>query len=238
MSGHVAVLDMDGTLLPGTLGTDYLDALLAVGLADRTSARAAIDAVARYRDGQLALADAAPQIYGHYARALRGTPVGAAHEVAFRVWQRARPRLFPFVADLLDALAAAGYRTVLISGSPHEVIEHAAADLDVHAAQGVVADHDGHHHTGTLSLVPGLPGGKHRALRALVRQLPATPGKSDRKKWFAIGNSSSDAEVLTQVGRPLAFEPDPQLAHLAALHAWPVADRDNLLPVLLDTLRG
>ncbi|MGI5170092.1 HAD family hydrolase [Spirillospora sp. CA-253888] len=235
MTRPIAVLDMDGTLLAGTLGVDYLNTLLAIGQVDPEPVTAAIAAVTRYQSGRTTLAAAAPQIYRHYADALRGVPVTAAHEAAHQVWQQARPLLFPFTAGLLDLLTVNGYQTILISGSPHEVVSHAATDLNTDAAQGVVADHDGQHYTGTLTCVPGLPGGKAHAFNELIHRLrpqSGPPHPPDRRTWFAIGNSSSDAEIFTQVGLPLAFEPDPQLAQLATAHQWPTANRHNLLPTL------
>lgn len=228
---RVAVLDMDGTLLPGFLGVRFLEALSAH--TDPAAVTAALAAVVSYRRGDTDLSTAAPLIYRHYADALKGVATDVVDAVADTVWQAARPHLFPFVAELLVLLDRHGYRTLLISGSPDEVVTRAGTDLAVSAARGVIAETAGGRYTGELVQVPGLPGGKHAALADL------TAGRTpDLAASLAIGDASADAEIFHRVGLPVAFEPDPELRRLAAVHRWIVADRRTLLPVVRELVGG
>jgi phosphoserine phosphatase len=66
--------------------------------------------------------------------------------------------------------------------------------------------------------------GKERLLREQF-----SSGSLDLARSFAIGNSPADADVLSCVGHPVAFEPEPMLAALAAERGWFIADRSTLL---------
>jgi phosphoserine phosphatase len=220
---------MDGTLLPATLGVLFLRELH--GHTSPPAVAAAVAEVERYHRNEIDLDTAAPCIYRHYAAAMKGVPAEAAQRAAETVWRSARPLLFDFVDDLLALLRRRSYTTILISGSPQEVIAHAAADLGVQAARGVTAQIRNGRYTGRLDLVPGLPGGKRAAFDDLTG--PLAP---DLPASLAIGDSSSDAEIFHRVGLPVAFEPDPALRALAVTRHWIIADRRTLLSALRDHL--
>ncbi|MFE7132092.1 HAD family hydrolase [Streptomyces sp. NPDC057638] len=223
----LAVLDMDGTLFPGVLGTDLLAHLARTGIADTHHADAALAALQRYHEGRDPLTPAASAVYAHYAAALKDRHPADVAGAAGEVWAAARERLFPFTRPLLSLLENAGFTCLLISGSPQEVVRLAAADLGIAHALGTIADTHADRYTGTLSTALGLPGGKSGALRALGVHPTARPNIA-----FAIGNSISDAEIFHQTAHPVAFEPDAELATLARRHGWATAHRHNLLETI------
>lgn len=226
MTSRVAVLDVDGTLLPGALGVRFLKNLMATGDCEPTAAAESLAAVERYHRGAVELNSAAPVVYRYFAAALAGTTDTAARSAALRAWEEAGRDVFPFARPLIRMLHAAGFRIALISGSPDEVVRLAAADLGVDMACGAVSEVVDGCYTGILVRTPGLPGGK----RATLRDLTAGTG-FDRPASFAIGNSSSDAEIFSCVGAAVAFEPDEVLRAQARAHGWATADRGDVLGI-------
>jgi len=222
-----AILDLDGTLMPGALGADLLAHLAETGVADPEHACLALTALERYRCGHDTLTPAATATYTHYAAALKGQRYAAVEQAAAHVWAMARRQLFTFTRPLLQRLNTAGLHCILISGSPEEVVRLAAADLAIPHVRATTAELSDGRYTGSLTAVLGLPGGKLAALAALGIH-PTT----QYDIAFAIGNSISDAEIFHRTIHPIAFEPDAQLAELAAHEGWTIARRHDVLDTI------
>lgn len=236
---RIAVLDLDGTLAEGSLAAPFVESLIAGGVCEPAAGRAALAAIAGYHDEDSdpggaaahAHAPAAAAFYAHFARALEGADRSEVERAAEAAWPAARKRILPFADELVRLLHAAGLRTVLISGSPYEIVRRAAAELGIGEAHGMRAEFRRGRCTGALTATPALPGGKRAALRTATKGSPV-----DRRSSFAIGNSPSDAEVFEQVGLAIAFEPDPVLRGWAMDRDWITADRQNVLAVCQDLI--
>ncbi|MET8755892.1 haloacid dehalogenase-like hydrolase [Streptomyces sp. NPDC004667] len=234
MSGvRIAVLDMDGTLLPGTLGADLLRRAAVTGVGDAQAIARALATIRRYADGEMDLENAVKTVYRLYAQAMAGVPCDAALLLARHVWNEASRTVFPFTAPLITLLHEKGFRTVLISGSPHEIIQLAATDLGIDTALGTQRATRNGRPTGALRYAPALADGKRAALLAL------TAGwELDLRGSLAIGNSPSDAQIFEMVGTAIAFEPRDGLCSTAAARGWPIADRTDLLDLCTERIHG
>ncbi|MCP3759735.1 HAD-IB family phosphatase [Streptomyces sp. TBY4] len=228
---RIAVLDLDGTLAEGSVALPFVESLIAGGVGDPVAGRAALGAMAGYHGGTAAHSSSAAAAYAHLARALEGAERTEVERAAAAAWPAARKRILPFADELVRLLHSAGLRTVLISGSPYEIVRRAAAELGIGEAHGMRAEFRRGRCTGALTSTPALPGGKRAALRTATKGSPV-----DRRSSFAIGNSPSDAEVFEQVGLAVAFEPDPVLRGWAMDRDWITADRRNVLAVCRDLI--
>ncbi|MFE1810303.1 HAD family hydrolase [Streptomyces sp. NPDC059533] len=130
-----------------------------------------------------------------------------------------------------------GLRTVLVLGSPHEVVQPAADEVGIETAMATRCVTVNGRLIGTLRSAPALTGGKQAALLSLAAGQDLSLGSS-----FAIGNSTSDAKVFDMVGTAIAFEPENSLNRIAATRGWHVADRAGLLELcrahVRDTAHG
>jgi len=214
-----AALDLDGTLYPGTAGLALLSALAKGGhcpAGDAASLFAFLDQLAA---DQLNTVDKATRACQLYARAVAATDPRVVEQLSHTIWQSERRTLFSFTRPLVDALHRAGHTTILISGSPHEIVRAAADDLGITHCQGAVF-RDGH-----VIRAPGIPGVKESILPA------------DAEVSFAFGNSASDSDLLARAVHPIAFEPLPLLRKAAEVNGWTVVDRTTLLPTVMDLIR-
>ena len=229
---RIAVLDMDGTLFPGILGMEFTARLAARGLSDPHHVEQIMLAARHYEDGKIDLASATTIVYEQYAASLKGRARHEVQQVAFEYWYWAtvNGRLFPFSRQLVADLADLGIASVLISGSPDEVITAAARDLRIRYARGAIASTHAGRYTGELGWTPGARGGKSAVIAELTRAVGVA-----FECVFAIGNSVNDAEVFHQSAYSVAFEPDDELTALAKANGWPIADRD-CLPTMLTTV--
>ncbi|WP_190816423.1 HAD family hydrolase [Saccharopolyspora pogona] len=222
---------MDGTLFPGVLGMEFVAALAARDLSDPQHIKEIKLATRRYEDGELDLASATAIVYERYAACLKGQAQHQVQEVAWECWARVSRQLFSFSRRLVEDLAELGIPSMLISGSPDEVIQAAARDLRIPYARGAIASTHAGRYTGELASAPGVRGGKSAVLAELTCSTGVAP-----KCVFALGNSINDAEVFRRSALSVAFEPDGELMALSEANGWLIADRTSLPTMLRKVL--
>ncbi|MFJ6841781.1 HAD family hydrolase [Streptomyces griseoluteus] len=225
---HV-VFDLDGTLCPQTLGVALMRLLARRGICAPEPVAHLEAFLADLPLHEPRTPEQDTHIYRLFCESLVGVSVSAVRRTAADVWATSRDGLFPYVRPLIGELKERGYRVALISGSPHEVVEEVASDLEVNTCQGAILEADGSTYTGRSTLLPGLPGGKTRVLRGFMRTCCM-------QKSVAIGDSTRDLELLSRVGRAVAFEPDTPLQRAALRGSWPVVDRHTCGQTLLTLL--
>lgn len=229
MRERVAVLDVDGTLIPGSLGLALLRALAERGVVERERIAALFAVIDRQRAGRISYADMVESTTAAYAAALRGASCARVAAIADEVWAARRGRLFPFVRPLVARLRAAGVTPVIVSSSPREIVGLLAHALAIDDAIGSSFSAAEGRYDGACALMPGRPGGK---VAALCEALAARGRTVDLAASLALGNAPSDVSVLEAVGSPIAFEPVAELRAIAEARGWPIADRSTLLGIL------
>ncbi|WP_438483828.1 HAD family hydrolase [Streptomyces sp. S186] len=232
-SRAIAVLDVDGTLTPSMLGIELLRTLNQDGACQATDVSALNALVDRSRTERgTSSARTIAAANDGFAAVLAGLPATHVADAARRTWRRVEGDLFPFVPGLLATLRAHGLHIVLLSGSPHEVIQAMADRLGVRTCQGAVMAAPGGVYDGRVQLPTGVPGVKRRTLRTLLRG-----HRVDAARSYALGNSAADAQVLHLVGIPMAFEPDQRLRARAERAAWPITNRHSVVACTQAALR-
>ncbi|MER6045936.1 haloacid dehalogenase-like hydrolase [Streptomyces sp. NPDC001793] len=229
----IAVLDVDGTLTPSMLGIELLRTLSQDGACQATDVSALNALVERSRTerGSSSARTIAAANNG-FAAVLAGLSATHVTDAARRTWHRVAGDLFPFVPDLLSTLRGHGLHLVLLSGSPHEVIQAMADHLGVHTCQGAVMAAPNGVYNGRVQLPTGVPGVKRRTLHTLLRG-----HRVDAARSYALGNSAADAPILQLVGVPVAFEPDQRLRVRAERAAWHITDRRSVVACTQTALR-
>ncbi|MEU2432441.1 HAD-IB family phosphatase [Streptomyces sp. NPDC007861] len=208
---RVAVLDLDGTLVDASAGMALLEGLVEEG---RVSAE--VPSYVRSVVGQV---DGVRAAYDAYARAIAGLSPAAVSAAAERVWAEERRRVFPYARPAVSLLKSRGFTVVLLSGSPHEIVARAAADLGCDDAYGSRFRLRGGVYSGGVDATPGVAGAKGRFVVG-------------RPHLLVLGNSMADASLLARACRPVVFEPSAELDRLARDSGWPVVDRRSALSVL------
>lgn len=152
--------------------------------------------------------------YRHY----RGMKRDRLEEMANRLFERVfQPSLFAGARPLVEADKAAGFRTVLVSGSLDFALvpvvrrfafDHLIANSLVFA--GGVA-------TGALAAPIIAEQEKVSAIERLCRKYNVNSARSK-----AYSDSVSDLPMLEAVGLPCAVNPDPRLRRIAEQRGWGV----------------
>lgn len=220
----VALLDVDGTLYPRSIGLALLDAMMERGLGQVARIADVMAAVRRFRAGELEFVAMVEETSTAYAAALAGVQKVEVEALAREIWPGLRDELFGFVRPLVARLRAANRIPYIVSSSPVEVVALLAEELGV-------ADHDGSRfavadgrYTGECLLMPGAPGGKLSLLRAFAARHGA-----ELRRSLVLGNGEGDIEALAEVGHPLLFEAKPALCAQGVARGWQLVDRSDLL---------
>lgn len=124
-------------------------------------------------------------------------------------------RVHPTARFLVDRHLRAGDFCIVVSASPHELVEAVTGALGVHRAVGTrVGVHDGVL-TGRIDGPFCYGAGK---LEALDREV----GRLDLATATGYADSGSDLPLLEQCGTAVAVNPDAELRRWAQTKGWPV----------------
>jgi phosphoserine phosphatase len=214
----VALLDVDGTLLPATCAYLFARELVKRGLLPRGVLRRALVQGLRHRLGWLDY----PRLAVEGARALGHVPYPELQRLAYETFAaEISPRLYPGVLDHLNQLRAGGTRLVLLSSSPGFVLEPLGAYLgcaavlstplriERHRVTGVEPDH------GAYCYGAGKAHYASRWLEAHGLGWPDAVAYTDH--W-------TDRHVLLAAGGGVVVRPGPRLRRLARRRGWRVVD--------------
>lgn len=213
-SSRLAVFDLDRTLIAGSSLVRLGRALVGAGLLPRRRLAGAAALEARYR----LVGAGDTQVAGLQARALRAvagldrrdlTPVieAVAEDLVAEVTPGAR--------YLVDQHLDAGDFCMLLSASPHELVEAIARRLGLHRGVGTRTATRGYRLTGELEGPSCYGSGK-------VEHLVSSLGRIDLTDARAYADSASDLPLLEAVGHPVAVNPDAALRRHAEEQGWPV----------------
>ncbi|MFZ6004590.1 MAG: HAD family hydrolase [Actinomycetota bacterium] len=213
--GHgLALFDLDRTLIPGSSLAMFGRELVRRGLVSRRSVvrHAAMEQIFKRRGLGGAPIDG-------LVRSLLERSLGVEAAPLLGVARSMGPALVaqvhPTARFLLEHHRRAGDFCIIVSASPHELVEAVAAALGAHRAVGTrVGVRDGVL-TGRLDGPFCYGVGK---LEALEREV----GRLDLSSATGYADSGSDLPLLERCGTAVAVNPDAELRRWARTKGWPV----------------
>src|SRR5262249_46638590 len=133
-------------------------------------------------------------------------------------------RVFPAISAAARALVAkhrhAGHLVVLTTAASRFLTAPIAADLGIENLIATEGEMKAGLYTGRVDGVPNMREGKIARLDAWLAER-GTSLRRFRESWF-YSDSRNDVPLLSRVTNPVAVNPDPTLAALAAQKRWPV----------------
>ena len=217
MGKKCVFFDLDGTWYRFQLFASWIIEMVEAGLLPRIILEKAKPAYIRYKNREGAFGDWVTALVRSYQDddRLKGIRVADAELVAERVIEQRGKRIHVFTRELANAAKERGMMTAVISGSPSIVVEAFARANDIGLWLGT------EHPTGGGYFLGGTPKvwaeDKASALRVIARK-----NDVELRESVAIGDSMSDVGMFTQVGYPIAFNPERRLCLKAYEEGWPV----------------
>jgi HAD superfamily hydrolase (TIGR01490 family) len=218
-----AFFDLDRTLMAGSSGMHFARAAYRSGMVSRALlARWGLEHV-RFRL-QGSTDERTAEVLSQVKELLAGVPERDIERMAPDLLAGVLPRIYPPMLDEVRAHQDAGRATFIVSAAGNGLVEILARVLGMDGGIGTryEVDDDGLL-TGRI-VEPFVYGeGKVEAMRAFAADHDVELDAS-----WAYSDSASDLPMLRAVGRPVAVNPDAELARVAAKEGWQVMRFEKL----------
>src|SRR4051794_40625658 len=223
MSRGAAFFDLDRTLMAGSSGMHFARAAYGSGLVRRRQLmRWGVEHVHFRLRG--ATDERTAQLLSQVKELLEGVPARDIQRLAPGLLAGVLPRVYPQMLDEVRSHQDADRSTFIVSAAGNGLVEMLAGVLGMEGGIGTRYEVDG---SGLLTgriVEPFVYGaGKVDAMREF-----AAAHDIDLADSWAYSDSASDLPMLRAVGRPVAVNPDPELARLAASEGWQVMRFEKL----------
>jgi HAD superfamily hydrolase (TIGR01490 family) len=223
MSRAAAFFDLDRTLMAGSSGMHFARAAYRSGMVSRALlARWGLEHVRFRLRGSTD--ERTAEVLSEVKELLAGVPERDIERMAPDLLTGVLPRIYPPMLDEVRAHQDAGRATFIVSAAGNGLVEILARVLGMDGGIGTRYEVDGDGRLTGRIVEPFVYGeGKVQAMRTFA-------GRHDvelEDSW-AYSDSASDLPMLRAVGRPVAVNPDAELAKVAAGEGWRVMRFEKL----------
>lgn len=216
LKNKLAVFDIDGTIFRKNLAFELINELSLMGVFSKSVRNNLVKLYVRWLNHK--------GVYEEYRRALvylYGKNIQGCHKKDIQIASEKiahfyKDRTYIFANQLIKKLKKEGYRIIVVSGSPSEVVEEYNKYLKFDKAFGTVYETDKNgFFSGNISFDPVKDKG------AVVKQYMAENNLT-LEDSYGIGDTESDVKFLSIVKNPIAFNPNENLRNIAKKNNWKI----------------
>ena len=216
---NLTLFDLDGTLIPGDSDHAFGAFMVDIGWADGAAWQARNDQFyADYQAGRLNLDE-----YIEFATAVwRARPLDEALTARERFMAEVvAPMLKPNAVELVRKHQEAGDLVAVVTATNEFVTAPIAAAFGVEHLIAVRLQRDAAgRYTGHVDGVPSFQAGKITRVREWLAGLGRQWTEFERVNFYS--DSTNDLPLLDIASHPVATNPTPALADIAAARGWPI----------------
>lgn len=213
----LAIFDIDGTIFRSSLLIELCHELVRRGIFPAAANREIQTEYVEWLDRKGSYEAYINKVVKIYVKYITGKSYSWVRRVAAQVIAEQKNRVYRFTRDLIKRLKQQKYFLVAISGSPSYIVETYAKAIGFNLFFGTELEVSRGKFTGkAVNLDSGL--NKAKIVKSLLKQYP----QLSLKQSLAVGDTESDVPMLQLVGKPIAFNPNLELAKTAKKHNWQV----------------
>lgn len=223
MSRKFAVFDIDGTLIRWQLYHAVVDKLASGGYLGEDAKDKLHKArmIWKNREHSEAFADYEAVLIDVFESALTTLEPNQFDEMVDDVIDQYKDQVYTYTRNLLHELKSKGYFLLAISGSHQELVEKLAKYYGFDDWSGSKYER-GENFSGEKFIA------SHNKKSLLTQMIKDHDLPLDGS--YAVGDSTSDAEMLEIVENPIAFNPNQSLLDIAKSKSWPIViERKNVV---------
>lgn len=214
----LGVFDIDGTIFRSSLLIEQINGLVRDGVFPQTALREVEKEYLAWLNRKGSYDNYIQKVIAIHLKYITGKSYVEVDAVAEQTVKLMRDRVYKFTRDLLAGLKKQDYELITISGSPTYIVSKFAKLLGIKAYFG-----------SQYEVVNGVFSGKVLNLDSFYKKDVVLRDYIEKKKLFvdfkssvAVGDTQSDIPMLGLVGRPVAFNPNTELAHVAKKKGWQI----------------
>lgn len=216
---NLTLFDLDGTLLPIDSDHAFGEFMVRIGWAD--AAEHAQRNEAFFRDYQAGCLDIAAYIDFATAAWRDRDPESVDAMRRRYVDEVVTQALHPSARDLVERHRARGDELAIVTATNTFITEPIAAAFGIPTLIATELERDEHHRfTGRIRGTPSLREGKIQRVQDWLHLRGQRLQDFDEVTFYS--DSTNDLPLLEVVNRPVATNPSPALADIAAARGWPV----------------
>lgn len=220
----LAIFDIDGTVFRSSLLIEAFNALVEAGIFPKKASDQVERHFIRWLNRKGHYDDYLMTLIRVYYRELKGKKMRDVERVIKKVVSHHQDRVYRYTRDLISELRKKNYLLLAISNSPDTTVRlfSEATGFDDSLGRGLeVVDgrytgwcmYNGQRFPVDVKLdKPGM-------LEAYLHEHNIT---ADMKHSIAVGDSEGDLDILSIVGKPIAFNPSYELALIARRKGWKI----------------
>jgi len=226
MPNKVSIFDVDGTLARGFYIVKFADALAEQGRFQPKDARAIKEMLGEYgRSSGYDYGRFTWDVIMAFGKGIRGNRQAEIEGAGQRYIDGHPEDKFPFADGLIALVNERGYPTVVISGSPGEIIRPFARSMGMGQAFTTEYETENGVFTGEVAINGAIDSTKRDVVARYIKDHDV-----DASASAGFGDSHHDLAFLNAVGYPVALNPNEALAAIARSSGWlACADGDDVL---------
>lgn len=228
----LGIFDIDGTVFRSSLLIEVFNALVHDGVFPKRASEQVERHYLRWLNRKGHYDDYLMALVRVYYRELKGTRVDEVERVIRKVVSWHQDRVYRYTRDLIGDLKKKDYLLLAISNSPDATVRlfSKAAGLDDGLGRNLEVSsgcYTGWCLYGGDRFPVDMKLDKPDMLR---RYLSDNDIVADLRNSIAVGDSEGDLDILSIVGKPIAFNPSYELARIAKRKKWKtVVERKDVM---------
>lgn len=213
----VAFFDIDGTLFRSSLLVELVEELVVQGVFP-VAARDAYDAARHaWRNREQDYESFLQKVIDSFTHHIKGVYYGEFADVARAVIALQQKHVYRYTRDLIAKLQNEGYFLVAISQSPKTVLDQFCRNYGFDKVYGRIYE------TGPQDRFTGAVADEHLiANKAAIVSRVLAHNPVTRVQSVGVGDTEGDISLLSEVARPICFNPNRQLYTHAQHCGWEV----------------
>lgn len=224
---RLAVIDVDGTIFLGNVGIEFLKNLIKKKLVSDEMGGKIFSWYGKYEKGKVDKSVAVDEIYKLFAMGMKGKKESEMKKIAKETWSEVSGGLYDFSEFMISFLKNKGFKVILVSGSPVEMVEMVGKHFNIDKKDVIAGrlEVKNGKYTGKIVSYPGSSKQKIVAINSYARKENLSV---DFYHSFGMGNNERDRGVLDLVGFPFAFEPNAALRSAAKKGKFTIVNKSNI----------
>ncbi len=215
----MGIFDIDGTVFRSSLVLELMSVLVSRKIFSKSTLKQTKELYELWLNRQGSYEDFIIKLVTVYQANIIGCSAVKIESAIQLLLEEQKDHLYRYTRGLIRDLKKNGYFLFAVSGSPTAIVNPFADYLGFHGSCGREYEVKKGRYTGKVRNDKEMNLNKDKIVKKYLLEHGL---KADFKNSVAIGDTETEVPLLKLVGRPIAFNPNRQLADFAKKHKWPI----------------